>query len=102
MTIEGLEREVVDRGVYRSAVSHLKAAGVRLPTFAELADPGTLSPSIRERLASVDPDAPDPANLFRVHWHNPLANGSWAALPASGRQSRASGAANARNEVELR
>ncbi|HZT77852.1 MAG TPA: pyridoxal-phosphate dependent enzyme [Vicinamibacterales bacterium] len=40
------------------------------PTFAELADPQRIAPSIREALPRVDPDAPHPLNLFRVHWYN--------------------------------
>ena len=41
-----------------------------LPTFAQLADPSKISEKIREALASVDPDAAHPLNLFRVHWYN--------------------------------
>jgi len=43
---------------------------VVLPTFAQLADPSKISEKIREALASVDPDAAHPLNLFRVHWYN--------------------------------
>ncbi|MFQ5505187.1 MAG: pyridoxal-5'-phosphate-dependent protein subunit beta [Planctomycetota bacterium] len=41
-----------------------------LPTFAELAEPERIPAKIQEELASVDPDALHPRNLFRVHWHN--------------------------------
>ncbi len=63
-------KEIDDQGVYRSAVARLRENGVKLPTFAQLADPFTLPEGLRARLASVDPDAADPANLFRVHWYN--------------------------------
>ncbi len=43
---------------------------ITLPTFAELADPQQIAASTREALAHVDPDAPHPLNLFRVHWYN--------------------------------
>jgi cysteine synthase len=43
---------------------------VTFPTFAELADPKRIDPAIRDALHAVDPDAPDPRNLFRVHWYN--------------------------------
>jgi cysteine synthase len=43
---------------------------VTFPTFAELADPRRIAPAIRDALRTVDPDAPDPRNLFRVHWYN--------------------------------
>jgi cysteine synthase len=43
---------------------------VSFPTFAQLADPRRIPPDIQDALRSVDPDAPDPRNLFRVHWYN--------------------------------
>jgi cysteine synthase A len=52
------------------AAASLRAAGVRLPTFAELADPAHIPARMRDRLRGVPPDQPDPANLYRVHWHN--------------------------------
>jgi cysteine synthase len=39
------------------------------PTFAELADPTRIPPAVQEALRGVDPDAPHPLNLFRVHWY---------------------------------
>jgi cysteine synthase len=64
----GLESNLVDRAVYDRALAHLAAAEIRLPTFAELASPESLPASLTEALVGVDPDAPDPLNLFRVHW----------------------------------
>ncbi|MDR7418555.1 MAG: pyridoxal-phosphate dependent enzyme [Armatimonadota bacterium] len=66
----GLERELVDATVYEHAVARFREARIVLPTFAELADPGRIAPAIRQALAAVDPDAPHPLNLFRVHWFN--------------------------------
>ena len=62
--------EVVDPGLVRRSARRLGAAGVVLPTFAQLADPATIPADVVARLGSVDPDAADPANLFRVHWNN--------------------------------
>jgi len=62
--------DIADRGVYRRAVAALREGGVRLPSFAQLAEPATIPESVTARLAGVDPDAADPANLFRVHWYN--------------------------------
>jgi len=42
----------------------------RLPKIAELADPRIFDDSLKQDLSQVDPDAPDPRKLFRVHWHN--------------------------------
>jgi len=67
---QGLERAVVDAAVYGRAVQRFRDAGIVMPTFAQLADPLTIPDDIEDRLARVDPDAPDPLNLFRVHWFN--------------------------------
>jgi cysteine synthase len=66
----GLGTEVVDAGVLERTARRLGRDGIVLPTFAQLADPTTIPSTVRERLAGVDPDAPDAANLFRVHWYN--------------------------------
>jgi cysteine synthase A len=66
----GLEREIVDAGVYQRTIDRFREAGVALPTFAELADPTKIPDGIRERLATVSADEPHPLNLFRVHWYN--------------------------------
>ena len=55
-----------------AAVAHLRDKGVRLPTFEELAEPARRPARIRAGLAKVDPDAPHPANLYRVNWFNDL------------------------------
>ena len=70
MTELGLETELVDEGVYAAALEHVRDAGIALPTFAQLAEPSAMAPALRDTLSDVDPDAPDPRNLFRVHWHN--------------------------------
>ncbi len=49
---------------------HLREARVRLPTFAEVADPSRIAPAIAAAAAATDPDEPRAANLFRVHWFN--------------------------------
>jgi cysteine synthase len=66
----GLERELVDAGVYERTVGRFREQGIVLPTFAQLADPATIPASITARLESVDPDAAHPLNLFRGHWFN--------------------------------
>ena len=66
----GLSTEIIDRTVYESAVTHLRDARVRLPTFSELADPSTQSDEIRSRVATADPQDPHADNLFRINWYN--------------------------------
>ena len=78
----GLERDIVDKASYERTLSRFKDAGIRLPTISQLADPSSLDRSITENLAAIDPDEPDPHNLFRVHWHNSDDRRSIAETPA--------------------
>jgi hypothetical protein len=77
----GLERDIVDEVVRGRALDRCRSLGVRLPTFAQLADPDTIPADITERLAGLDPDAPDPLNLFRVHWFNDASRAGRAPVP---------------------
>ncbi|MGI9595575.1 MAG: pyridoxal-phosphate dependent enzyme [Acidimicrobiales bacterium] len=55
---------------YANAVTRFRENNIVLPTFAQLRDPALIPDSIKTALAEVDKDAPDPRNLFRVHWYN--------------------------------
>src|SRR5213082_2557611 len=77
----GLERELVDRDVYERTVGRFRDEGIVLPTFGELADPAKIPDRVREALGSVDPDAPHPLNLFRVHWCNDRARTGLVDVP---------------------
>jgi len=73
MSTPTLERDhVVDR---------LRENEVLLPRFDELADPARIPGRVRDALAAVDPDAPHPLNLFRVHWHNDASRRGFAPVP---------------------
>ena len=62
--------EISDRARRRAAIDRLKQIGGFLPTWSELADPTTAVNGRAPDLGRVDPDAPDVANLWRVHWFN--------------------------------
>jgi len=66
----GLETEIVDQDAYDRNVERLHSAGVILPRIAELSDPVARITGKMDDVGSADPDAADPRNLFRVHWHN--------------------------------
>jgi cysteine synthase A len=66
----GLDTAIVDRRVYDNSIKRFRDAGIVLPRFAEIADPSRIAPEVRRALDRIDPDAPHPLNLFRVHWHN--------------------------------
>jgi cysteine synthase A len=73
--------EIVDRRVYERAIDHMRKARVVLPRFSELADPTKIPASIAAELEHIDPDAPRPGNLFRVHWYNDRARAGRQAVP---------------------
>jgi len=77
----GLETRIVDQATYRNSVQRFREAGIALPTFAQLADPATIPDAIIERLGGIDPNAPNPLNLFRVHWYNERSGKRRASLP---------------------
>ena len=77
----GLATEVVDASVYDRAVQRFREQRIVMPTFAQLAEPMDLAPEVAADLAAADPDAPDPRNLFRVHWHNAADRRGFAPVP---------------------
>jgi cysteine synthase len=77
----GLEREVVDKAAYDRNVRRFRKAGIVLPRLGDLADPPAHLAENAAALAEVDPDAPDPHNLFRVHWHNSADRRGLTAVP---------------------
>ncbi len=81
MTAGAAEIMVVDPAARDRAALWLGRAGARLPTFSELAAPSSIPESRLSALRSVDPDRPDPANLFRVHWHNNRTRTGFTATP---------------------
>ncbi len=66
----GLTTKISDAATLSDTVARFKERKISLPTFAQLADPSKIPADIKARLADVDPDAPDPLNLYRVHWYN--------------------------------
>jgi cysteine synthase A len=72
---------IVDAAIRDRAAAWLHRVGARLPTFAELAKPAHVAKQRIAALAAIDPDRPDPANLFRVHWYNDCDRNGLAAVP---------------------
>jgi hypothetical protein len=72
---------IVDEARRRSAVERVRQIGGTLPTWSQLADPFSEKRFSTSSLAAIDPDTPDPANLWRVHWFNDANRRSQAALP---------------------
>ena len=81
MTRPALETEIVDRAVRARTVALFRDRRIALPTLSELARPDTMPAAVGAALADVDPDAPAPLNLFRVHWYNGRDRRSRVAVP---------------------
>jgi len=77
----GLERDVVDEQVLERSIGRFREAGIRLPTLRQLAHPEEIPSKIREQLAGIDPDAPHPLNLFRVHWYDAADRHKFSTVP---------------------
>jgi cysteine synthase len=80
MTIT-LEKDIVDATNYQQTLDRFSDASIRLPMLSELADPRTIDAGLRTELLDVDPDSPDPRNLFRVHWHNDSTRRGFTEVP---------------------
>src|SRR5215204_4628137 len=76
-----IQPEIVDAGRRRAAVERVRSINAVLPTWSELADPGSIAGNILSALGDVDPDAPQAENLWRVHWFNDASRRETAALP---------------------
>jgi cysteine synthase len=62
--------EITDQASRNAAITRVKDVGGFLPTWSDLADPTTAANGKAPDLSGIDPDAPNIANLWRVHWFN--------------------------------
>ncbi len=81
--IESINEEVLERSVGLARERH-----VILPTFAQQKDPSKIPPRIVESLAELGLWDINPANLFRITWHNEpvergggFVEGNWLEFP---------------------
>lgn len=81
MGTSALETTLADGRAYERAVGRFRDARIALPTFAQLADPSRIPESVVRALDGIDPDAPHPLNLFRVHWWNDASRRGRAPIP---------------------
>jgi len=64
------------------AVARCHERGILIPTFAQMRDPGTIDPVVAAALQTVDMEAIDPLNLFRITWRNDPASGGFGEVNA--------------------
>ena len=60
----------VHRDTLKKTIEHARARNILIPTFKQMRDPGLAPEKIRARLKNIGLWDLDPANLFRVTWHN--------------------------------
>ena len=97
----GSTRRIVDEDVLERTITRFRTQRIALPTFAQLADPSLVPAGVRDALLDVDPDAADPLNLFRVHWHNAADRRGVVAVPEHVELPRALTGVDARIVVAL-
>ncbi|MFG1461310.1 pyridoxal-phosphate dependent enzyme [Xanthobacter sp. DSM 24535] len=68
--VPGSAPGIVNAEQRQAAIRHMRDAGLSLPTFGQLADPSTIPAERIAALANLDRNAPDGANLWRIHWNN--------------------------------
>ncbi len=64
------------------AVERCRERGIVIPTFREMRDPRQVDAAIRRALPSIDMQAVDPLNLFRITWHNDPRTGGFGEVNA--------------------
>jgi len=64
------------------ALERCRDRGIVIPTLAQQRDPGSVPAPLRAALPTLDPNAVDPRNLFRITWHNDPASGGFGAVDA--------------------
>ena len=73
----GLADRIVDPKALANSVARFREQGIVLPTFAQLANPASVDPTL---VGDANPQGPDARNLWRVHWYNDL-NGNRVNVP---------------------
>jgi cysteine synthase A len=81
MSPHALAGDVTDRSIYDRTVQRFRERRAAIPTFAQLADPSLVAPSVHAALAGVGADEAHPLNLFRVHWRNSASRTELDAVP---------------------
>ncbi len=71
----------MNQSIVTKTSEYFKKKGIVLPKISELCDPSTINKNIISKLKTVNKDAMDPLNLFRVHWFNNRDSVSFSEIP---------------------
>jgi cysteine synthase len=72
---------IEDREIRARAIAHVRALGITLPSFSQLAAPALMKAALPGQLADAGPDEPHPSNLWRMSWYNAEDRKSSADVP---------------------
>jgi len=61
--------------------TYFKGRGIILPKISELQNPHSINDDVKLKLKSIDKNAVDPKNLFRVNWFNNRDHSSFSEVP---------------------
>ena len=65
-----IDLKVHDEDVLQRAIQRARERKIIIPTFGQMTDPAQIPQEVTERLAQVGLWDLNPANLFRITWHN--------------------------------
>ena len=68
----------MNESVVNKTSEYFKKNRIVLPKIQELCNPNSLHNDIKQNLKSIDKQAMDPLNLFRVHWFNSRDNSNFS------------------------
>ena len=71
----------MNESVVSKTSEYFNKRGIILPKISELCNPHSINKEIKNKLKSLDKDAMDPLNLFRVHWFNNRDHSSFSNTP---------------------
>lgn len=60
----------IDTNRRSRAIQRVRERNIIIPTFAQMKDPGKISPEIKEQLTAIGLWDVNPRNLFRISWKN--------------------------------
>ncbi len=71
----------MNKDIISKTSDYFKKKGIILPTVSELSNPHSINEDLINKLKSLDKDAMDPLNLFRVHWFNNRDHSNFSKVP---------------------
>ena len=71
----------MNTNIVEKTANYFRDKGIILPTIAELKNPDLINEEIKNKVLTLDKDAMNPANLFRVHWFNKRDHSNFLDVP---------------------